>query len=58
MHDSIAVTLETRALVVGLLCGGAIAGPFGKRRARPQRHTFVLLAQLPVHDVSRPWVGP
>src|SRR4029453_1980116 len=57
MHDSIAVTLETGALVVGLLCDGAIARSFGKRRARPQRHTLVLLAEFPVHDGSRPWVG-
>jgi hypothetical protein len=57
VHDSIAVTFETGALVVGLLGDRAIARSLGERRARSQRLPLVLLAQLPAHDWSRPRVA-
>ena len=43
MHDAVAVALETRSKIVGLLLPGAVTRTVRQRRSRPQRRRLVLL---------------
>ena len=54
VHDSIAVTFEAGALVVGLLCDRSRPRSFGKGSAGSERRALALLAKLATHDGPGP----
>jgi hypothetical protein len=57
VHNPIAVTLETGALVIRLLGDGPTSRSLGKCGSRAEHRSFTLLTEFPMHNWSRTGAG-